>query len=152
MLSESIPVDPILQGYSDQLLQSAKWTGVAMIEFRVTPEGKPFLMEINPRFWGSLQLSVDSGADFPSMLVDLYVGKQISPKSYRVGQRLRWYLGDLDRTIMVLKDPNLTKCQKIESVWGFLFTRLASRNEIFRLNDARPAVRELRGYIRDIFT
>ncbi|MFQ5901588.1 MAG: ATP-grasp domain-containing protein, partial [Thermodesulfobacteriota bacterium] len=35
------------------LLKSLGWTGVAMVEFRVdSRDGRPKLMEINPRFWG----------------------------------------------------------------------------------------------------
>jgi len=43
-----------------------------MVEFRVDArDGTAKLMEVNPRFWGSLQLSILSGADFPYLLYNL---------------------------------------------------------------------------------
>ena len=39
------------------------------IEFRIdSRDGVPKIMEVNPRFWGSLQLSILSGVDFPYLL------------------------------------------------------------------------------------
>ena len=47
-----------------------KWHGVAMVEFkRDARDGVSKLLEINGRFWGSLQLSVDAGVDFPHSAV-----------------------------------------------------------------------------------
>ena len=43
-----------------------RWHGVAMVEFkRDERDDTPRLMEINGRFWGSLQLAIDAGVDFP---------------------------------------------------------------------------------------
>ena len=47
------------------LLDSLGWHGVAMVEFKIDESGHMWLIEINARFWGSLQLAVDCGADFP---------------------------------------------------------------------------------------
>jgi len=56
-----------------RLLESMRWHGVAMVEFRIDSRtSKPVLMEINPRFWGSLPLAIASGVDFPSLLCDMY--------------------------------------------------------------------------------
>ena len=55
-------------GRSDPLL-TAK-TGVAMVEYRYDPASRRYVfMEINGRFWGSLQLAIDAGVDFPALLV-----------------------------------------------------------------------------------
>ena len=65
VLSESAEPDPRLKALARQLLDDACWHGVAMVEFKVAPDGTPYLMEINTRFWGSLQLAIDAGVDFP---------------------------------------------------------------------------------------
>lgn len=65
VLSESAPLNQQLKESAERLLLSAKWHGVAMVEFRVAEDGTGYLMEVNPRFWGSLQLAIDSGVDFP---------------------------------------------------------------------------------------
>jgi hypothetical protein len=57
-------MDPQLLEHAERILEALKWHGVAMVEFkRDTRDGVPKLLEINGRFWGSLQLAVDSGVD-----------------------------------------------------------------------------------------
>lgn len=120
VLSESVAVDPTLKLYAQQLLDHVHWHGVAMVEFRVTPEGMPYLMEVNTRFWGSLQLAIDSGVDFPALLTQLELGMTPSlPDNYRVGQRLRWLLGDLDSLYLYLKGP-YTVAQKLKRMLAFV--------------------------------
>ena len=66
VLSESMPLDPGLLARSIALLREFDWAGVAMVEYKVDEKsGTPYLMEVNGRFWGSLQLAVDAGVDFP---------------------------------------------------------------------------------------
>jgi predicted ATP-grasp superfamily ATP-dependent carboligase len=66
---ESIAADEALVDASRRLLEHFRWRGVAMVEFkRDAATGKPFLMEVNGRFWGSLQLAIDAGVDFPRLL------------------------------------------------------------------------------------
>ena len=51
-LRESVPLDARLLQLSVRLLDALKWTGVAMVEFKIGPDG-PKLMEIDGRIWGS---------------------------------------------------------------------------------------------------
>jgi predicted ATP-grasp superfamily ATP-dependent carboligase len=78
------------------LLKTIKWSGVAMVEFRIDKQdGTPKLMEINPRFWGSLQLSILAGADFPFQLYKLMMNDYPSPKlNFKDGVQCRWLMGD----------------------------------------------------------
>jgi predicted ATP-grasp superfamily ATP-dependent carboligase len=62
--------DPVLEKLGLALLRSLNWNGVAMVEFKYSPDAGYFLMEINPRLWGSLDLSIAAGADFPYLLVE----------------------------------------------------------------------------------
>jgi predicted ATP-grasp superfamily ATP-dependent carboligase len=71
-LRESVRLDPVLYRYATKLLEELRWTGLAMVEFRVGPRGVA-LMEINGRVWGSLPLAVKSGVDFPLALAGLYL-------------------------------------------------------------------------------
>ena len=70
-LRESIALDPVMFGHASRLLGALSFHGLAMVEFRVGPDG-PVLMEINGRVWGSMPLAVAAGMDFPARLVDLY--------------------------------------------------------------------------------
>ena len=80
------------------LLRALKWVGVAMAEFKVDPrDGIPKLMEINPRFWGSLHLAIISGVDFPYLILKMARGEPFDPVlNYTLGRRCRWLLfGDI---------------------------------------------------------
>jgi predicted ATP-grasp superfamily ATP-dependent carboligase len=90
---ESAPLDPLLYDYSARLLAELRWTGLAMVEFKLGEEG-PRLMEINGRIWGSLPLAVKSGMDFPARLAALYLGEPPAPNGppdtgYALGVRSR---------------------------------------------------------------
>jgi predicted ATP-grasp superfamily ATP-dependent carboligase len=80
------------------LLKSLNWVGVGMVEFKVDPrDGVPKLMEVNPRFWGSLQLAIISGVDFPFLILKMARKEYFEPiLQYAVGKRFRWLLlGDI---------------------------------------------------------
>ena len=80
------------------LLKSLNWVGVGMVEFKVDPrDGIPKLMEVNPRFWGSLQLAIVSGVDFPYLILKMARRESFKPVlHYKVGKRFRWLLlGDI---------------------------------------------------------
>lgn len=79
-LSEDLVKDATL------LLSALQWHGVAMVEFKVTPSGEAYLMEINPRLWGSLALGIDCGVNFPVGLLCLATQRQLPPQpDYRTG-------------------------------------------------------------------
>ena len=89
---------PEIEEYATTLLKALDWHGVAMVEFRVDPrDGKPKLMEINPRFWGSLQLAIYSGVDFPYLLYKMAIDGDVEPVfEYKTGVKVRWLLlGDI---------------------------------------------------------
>ncbi len=156
VLSESVALNQDMQKIAENLLTPIKWHGVAMIEFKVTPDGKPFLIEINGRFWGSLQLAIDAGVDFPYMLYKLSTNDNVdSQVAYKINIRSRWLLGDLDRLYIFLKDKAQRYTIKEKLVEILRFMKIYSHNtkyEINRLNDINPFLFELRKYIKEIFS
>lgn len=83
--------DPQLVELTDQFLTALDWEGLAIAEFRIDARtGEPQLIELNPRFWGSLALSTFAGVDFPNLLYQLTMGEPIEPSlEYDVGVRAR---------------------------------------------------------------
>lgn len=83
-----------------KLLRALDWVGVAMVEFRGNAEDGFYLMEINPRFWGSTALAPNSGCNIPLALYRAACG-ELAPRfekfvpNYKVGQRMRFLLQDL---------------------------------------------------------
>jgi predicted ATP-grasp superfamily ATP-dependent carboligase len=83
---------PALVEQSVRLLKRLEWRGVAMVEWKLDPrDGQAKLMEINPRFWGSLELAVRSGVDFPLLYARAALGETSTPVTrYPEGVRCRW--------------------------------------------------------------
>lgn len=84
--------------YGIRLLQSIGFIGVAMVEFKIdSRDGEPRLLEVNPRFWGSLALAIDAGVNFPFLMTLAALGRDFDPvTTYKPGHRCRWLLpGDI---------------------------------------------------------
>jgi len=159
VLRESIAPEPDLQMYAQQILEALGWKGVAMVEFKIDlRDGRPRLMEINPRFWGSLQLAIDSGVNFPLLLYRSQMGMDIDPVSqYRIGVKSRWFIGDLDslmtlcvKTKRRLNLPASSK-SRLRTILDFFFiSPLVSKNEVLRVEDVKPGIFEIKQYVRDL--
>lgn len=149
VLCESAPVNEQLRTCAEKLLRSVAWHGVAMVEFRVSPDGTGYLMEVNPRFWGSLQLAIDSGVDFPWWLYLASTGKAVPSANWQY-RRVRWLLGDLDRLYLVLKSSadTYTFSQKLVEIFRFLRPGWRTRHEVNRWQDLRPFWFEVKQYLR----
>jgi len=155
VLRESIPVEGHLREYSERILRALKWNGVAMVEYKMDRrDGLPKLMEINGRFWGSLQLAIDSGVDFPHLLYLYMLNNDLAPMSeYRIGVRTRWLLGDLDHLLILwLHRRRLLSLpegqpRRLRALWNFCTTcGPETRLEIWNKDDWGPAFREVRDY------
>jgi predicted ATP-grasp superfamily ATP-dependent carboligase len=105
-LRQSVPVQPVLRDASLAILRALEWHGVAMVEFRMRPDGTPVFLEVNGRFWNSLALAVYAGADFPRLLADMAeTGDCETRLEYRIGVRCRWLLGDVRHLAAVFAGP-----------------------------------------------
>src|ERR1044071_6689529 len=82
---------------AERLLTALKWHGVAMVEFKMDARGQYWLMEINPRLWGSLALSIDAGVDFPNGLLQIACGQPLATQpQYKTHYYSRDLRTDLD--------------------------------------------------------
>ncbi len=72
---------PEMERIAGELLGPLGWHGVAELDFRWegAPEAVPHLIEVNPRFFGGLIQSVESGWDYPWLLFQLAVEGHIDP-------------------------------------------------------------------------
>lgn len=92
---------------SIKLLKSLSFKGIGMVEWKEDiRDGIPKLMEINPRFWGSLELAVRSGVDFPVLYAKASKGEEIKGTfDYEENVRVRWMIpGDILRHMSEPKD------------------------------------------------
>ena len=111
---------PDLVERSIALLQAIGWYGVAEIEFAEDLDsGETMLLEVNPRFWASVQLAIACGVDFPHLLYRVARGERITPvHHYTIGRQCRWLLpGD-----MLHYAANPRRRQMNPSFWQFRHT------------------------------
>ncbi len=140
-------------GLAERLLDDLRWAGPAMVEFKQdTATGRLVLMEINGRFWGSLQLAIDSGVDFPALLVAAATGGNPAPVlAYRVGVGMRWWWGEMDHLLAIGRaTPARDRVQvSVRTLVDILAAPLHGvRGEVCRASDPMPAVREALDWIR----
>ena len=149
VLCESVEKNPEAWRMAKSILDYVGWHGVAMVEFKISPDGTPYLMEVNGRFWGSLQLAIDAGVDFPWLLYQMATGEAADPvDGYTTGIKSRWLLGDLARLFKVLigneLPPGLRFPDRMRAVLQFLdFFNASTRCEESRWHDIRPFFSQL---------
>jgi predicted ATP-grasp superfamily ATP-dependent carboligase len=97
-------VDDRLTGYAASVIGELGWTGVAMVEFKKDDDYR--LMEVNPRFWGSMPLATRAGVNFPHLLCRRAMGEEVGAvPSYEAGVKLRFLPLDAAAAWSALRDP-----------------------------------------------
>lgn len=127
-----------------KLLKAMNWSGVGMVEFRIDGrDGSLKLMEVNPRFWGSLQLSILAGVDFPYVLYRLIMDGDVeSALDYKDEVYCRWLLpGDI---LWFLNAPN--KSQNIKK-----FLKWNTPDDIISKEDIGPTFGFIVATLRYLF-
>jgi len=137
--------------YAQLLLRALDWTGVAMVEFKLDDRNHvPYIMEINGRFWGSLQLAISSGVNFPEILARMCTEGSV-PESQpvsRAGLHNRWLWGDVDALLLSLFNNSerqklkATGIGRAQSIRDFFRFRSEQSLEVFRTDDIRPWLHE----------
>ncbi len=116
-----------------KILDHLKWEGVAMVEFKKDDTtGIYNLMEINAKFWGSLDLALTAGVNFPQMLIDNALNKDISPVETIKNIRFQWVLnGDL---FNIMERP--------WHIFSFIKDLFIAKNDVY-IRDLKPNLFQL---------
>lgn len=146
----SAPLNPALVRACAAIVAALDYTGLAMFEFKLNPEGGWILLEVNARPWGSMPLPLALGVDFPHRWYRLLTaGEETPPVPYRAGVYGRNLLPDLRNSLTEAGDRQLGR---MAAAW-FMLGRLAelSRlltgrevNDILVRDDPRPGLGEWR--------
>ena len=85
------------------LVRETTYTGLAMFEFKEDSAGKPHLLEINPRVWGTYPLTRASGSNFALCWLALSLGQ--SAPEYRAPDpvKMAFYPSDFAAMLGYLK-------------------------------------------------
>lgn len=117
-----------------RLLESLRLVGVGMVEFKIdSRDGTAKLLEVNPRFWGSLALAINTGVNFPYLLTLMALGLDFpAVHTYRLGHLCRWLLpGDI---LHFLQNPNRWRLKPS----FFQFRRANMSYDIIDMDDPLP--------------
>jgi predicted ATP-grasp superfamily ATP-dependent carboligase len=121
----------------ERLLEHLHWNGVCQADFIVEPHtGKPYLIDLNPRLWGSLAQAIASGVDFPFLIYQLAKEGDVAPVTgFKTGVVTRWIGGELGTFFPHLRNTS----KKLEFLRQFLHppTR-ATLYDDFSLADPVP--------------
>jgi predicted ATP-grasp superfamily ATP-dependent carboligase len=98
--ARTVHIDPHLGERVLAFLGGVGWHGLAQLQFLAGDDGRPRLIDLNPRFYGSLALAIGAGADLPSLWAAAALGSPpASPVIARAGMRYQWLGGDLRRAV-----------------------------------------------------
>ncbi len=126
--------------YNEKIFENGKkildylgWEGVAMVEFKKdNASGTYKLMEINAKFWGSLELAISAGVNFPEMLVLDALNLDIPQIRKYQNVKFQWILsGDIFHII-----------EKPSHFPDFIKDLFSSKNDIM-LSDLKPNLFQL---------
>ena len=148
-LGESHEVS-VMCAYAERLVRELTWTGPIMVEFKVDADScKPFLMEINGRFWGSLPLSVAAGVDVPHRYYQFVTGEvedrgMITAKA---GVVTRHVLGDVLHLFRVWfgRSPmrRVLYPERLSALRDFFILPKGTRSDVWSWRDPKPAFFEV---------
>lgn len=153
---KSVKLSPELLDAALRILRPVRYTGVAMVEFKINPAtGDWIFVEVNSRFWGSLPLSVAAGADFPLALFEfIATDRREFPQRYRAGLVCRNLPLDIEWQIANLHadraDPTLA-AKTLPAVLGETIANIVTLRERWdslTLDDPKPGLAEISGLLR----
>jgi ADP-heptose:LPS heptosyltransferase/predicted ATP-grasp superfamily ATP-dependent carboligase len=132
--------EPQLIEYGIKLLSELGWKGVAMLEFKKdSVDGRFKLIEVNPKFWGTLALAVRCGVDFPFLLYGAAQGKKAElPGAYQEMIKLRFLWLDIAAAFQLLRKSK----RKLRMIFSLIRELLdpTVKEGLFSFRDIRPSV------------
>jgi predicted ATP-grasp superfamily ATP-dependent carboligase len=147
VLCETIPLLDDITSASERLVRAMDLEGCSMVEFRRDSEGRPVLMEVNPRMGGSVGLAIGAGVNFPRLAYDWKMERPLEEVlDYPVGRRMRWLAGDIWNLKAVFENQDeLDTPSRRSALTQFLldFVRPGNTIEGLEFDDLRPLSSEI---------
>lgn len=153
VIKVSMEPDPTMRRYAEAMLKALSWEGVAMVEFKQDDTtGRAYLLEINPRFWGSLPLALHAGVDFPFLYALVADGRadharEIGKADYERRVASRHFLGDVRHLTRVwfARDPMRARAYpgRLRALGDFLSPGFHMKPDVFDIRDPLPCIMEV---------
>ncbi|KCZ72836.1 putative ATP-grasp enzyme [Candidatus Methanoperedens nitroreducens] len=123
-----------------RFLEHLDYYGVADFDFVIDErDKKPKLLEINPRFWGSVQAAIAAGVDYPYLLYKMEEEGDIDVSlSYKTGLKCRHpVFSDLYHLLAILKGEYPVN-YKLTELINYIKFHEDDAYYIFELEDIKP--------------
>ena len=128
-----------LQNISLKIIEQTGWTGIAMLEYKIK-DGVPYIMEMNGRTWGSIELGIFAGCRLPENMLDsLIKDKPVEPYYFSENYFARNIFNEL---IWILQSKSVPKIVQ----WFFSLKECFSENQL--IEDTLLADFKFRFYYR----
>lgn len=147
IIRETIPLPTDIASSAEALVRELSLEGYAEVEFRRDADGRPLLMEVNPRLNAGVEVAVRAGVNVPLLLYQWAAGEPLQRSlRYRPGQRMRWLQGDarwLEEALWTPEHPESPGRLAAIATFVSEFARPASYDYWDR-TDVRPTLFEAR--------
>jgi predicted ATP-grasp superfamily ATP-dependent carboligase len=131
--AETVPRDEQLDDGLRRLHSASGLSGVWEAQFIAAADGT-YLIDVNPRPYGSLALAVAAGMNLPAIWIDSLLGRERPLGEYRVGQRFRAEMRDLGFLTQALASRDL------HAVASVLRPRRRTTHAVLSLRDSAPTL------------
>jgi predicted ATP-grasp superfamily ATP-dependent carboligase len=132
--ASTIAPDPERERRVTSLIRELGWSGIFQAQV-LRAGGEDFLIDFNPRFYGTLALALAAGVNLPALWIDLLRGVEPPRRpSYRVGVRFRAGWKDIRALALIVRAGRWG-----EAVAGIL-PRRHTCHPVFSWKDPRPAL------------
>ncbi len=129
--AETVPRDRRLDEGLRRLLAASGLNGIWEAQFIATSDGS-YLIDLNPRPYGSLALAVAAGVNLPAVWIDALLGRGRPIGEYRVGQRFRAEMRELGFLSQALASRN------VRAAAAVLVPRRRTTHAVFSVRDPAP--------------
>ena len=155
-LRETVP-HPEAEEAAVKLLSPLKWHGIAQVDFRIPDGGPPYLIEVNPRFFGGLPQCIAANVDYPYLLYQIAIGQPIGPQpevdyQKRTETPIVGLLATLEE--IANDETKLAELRKLEEEFKRIPAADQKRQQFQRFLDQLKTVahpRNVKEYLRQMF-
>lgn len=129
----TIAPDPAVEERLVRLLEG--YDGIFQAQFTGA-----YLLDLNPRVYGSMPLAVAAGVNLPAILCDLLSGRDVKLVRGRDGAAYRWVEGDVRALLGLVRRKELGPAAALRS----LRPRRGSAHSVLSLRDPKPFLARMR--------
>ena len=139
---------PLLHDYTKKMAKMLNWTGIGHFDFMVNPQlSSAYLIEMNPRFWGALNLAVQNGFDFPKGLITMLTKGEPDADSFKPllhPVASQWIVGEIIAGVAEFRRGKWLA--PLASAGRILFSDRPRTYDDFRWHDPLPLLVEIAHY------